>query len=65
MIIKIRTRIEFEVEYPLNMESYGTDDVSELLAMEEDLVGENPDIVVSLFKDRGGRTTVTVNKVEE
>lgn len=64
MIVKVHTRIEFEVEYPLNTESYGTDDMSELLAMEEDLVGGDPDIIVSLFKDRGGRTTVTVNKVE-
>ena len=63
-MIKVRTKIGFEVEYPLNMESYGTDDESELLAMEEDLVGENPEVIISLFKLRGGKTTVTVNKVE-
>lgn len=64
MIIKVRVKIEFEVEYPLDTEFYETENEAELFAKEKALIAGQPDTIVALFRDTG-KTTVTVNKVKE
>ena len=66
MIIKVRTKIEFEIEYPLDTELYNTENEAELFAKEEELVAEDPLSFVELSHRRdAGRIIVTVDKVEE
>ena len=64
MIIKVRTKIEFEVEYPLNTDFYGTHDEITAIGIESEYVHENPTLIGELFADEGKFVT-SLNKVEE
>ena len=65
MIIKVRTKVAFEAEYPLDSEFYETDEEAELFAKEEALIGKDPVSFVELIERKGGKITITVNKVKE
>jgi len=63
--MKVKTRITFEAEYPLEMEFYDADeDVT--LEMERVYIASNPISTLDVFEARGkGIFTVEVEKAEQ
>jgi hypothetical protein len=51
--VKVKTKIVFEIEYPLNMEFYVPDSEDASLAMERNVIADNPKAVIDAFWDHG------------
>lgn len=60
----VRTRITFEVEYPLDLKFYETEDKDNALNMERQIVRDDPALIVELFNGKGSYET-SVESIEE
>jgi hypothetical protein len=60
--VRVKTKIVYEVEYPLNLEFYGNGQKEEALAMEREIITEDPATILDSFGS-SGKTTVTVKEV--
>jgi len=62
--MRVKTRITFEVEYPLEMEFYDADE-DKALELERFLVTKDPVWIIDAFEAKGlGSFTVSVEKAE-
>ena len=60
--MKVKTRIVFEVEYPLNLDFYNADE-AKALEMERTLVEKNPLEIIDAFGVKGqGSFSISVEK---
>ena len=57
--MRVKTRIVFEVEYPLSLEFYETDDKHKALEMERACVAGDPVGIMDAFGARGDGTFTT------
>lgn len=62
MIIHVNVKLEFEVEYPLDMDFF-EGDIKDAIAFEKSILERNPDLLTDLFGDKGV-TTITIREVE-
>lgn len=62
--MRVKTKIVFEVEYPLDLEFYGTDE-EKALEMERACVAGDPEEIIAAFGTRGnGSFTTSVEIVD-
>ena len=57
--MRVKTKIVFEVEYPLDLEFYETGDKHKALQMERAYVARNPIEMIEAYEARGSGTFTT------
>ena len=62
MVIQVKVKLNFEVEYPLDMDFF-EGNTEDAMAFEKGILEKDPSLLTGLFGDKGV-TTVTIREVE-